>query len=280
MRLKTILLPLILAMFFGTPVFAAEDEFRANNVFIDVEFYGLDNPQCGADGEFRVIQVIPRQQQNNEVDFEIVIFSVLVNLSNGVVGQGFTQTPQSVDLNSPSDLYYNILCYDSLKNSQNIQKRILIEKEDPNSNLFYDVKINDKKLGSVAANFDYLQTSNIIEKNSNFLIVTGADACNSYGSFRMVNINHEPNTKTNYEIDVSSLFFNKVSITENGKTKNTFAIVGSGIISYTASDPAKKIVLDNNINCLNIGDAKEKFELTLNEDGQASLNLPPIRSHY
>ena len=280
MKTKFILIPFILALIFGVPVFATEDEIPTNNVFIDVEFYGLDNPRCGADGEFRVIQVIPKQQQNNDVNFEIVVFSVLVNLSNGVVGQGFTQTPQAVDLNNSVDVYYNISCYDNLENSQNVQKRILIEKENPNSNLFYGVKINDKKLGSVVANFDYLQTSKVIEKNSNFLIVTGADACNSYGSFRMVNINHDPNTKTNYEIDVSSLFFNKVSLTENGKTNDTFNIVGSGIISYNVNDPAGKIVLDNNITCLNIGDAKEKFELTLNKDGHASLNLPPIRSHY
>lgn len=266
-------------MFFGTPVFANEDEFRANNVFIDVEF-DIDNPRCGENGEFRVIQIIPRPQQNNDVNFEIVVFSVLVNLSNGVVGEGFTQIPQTVELNNPGDLHYNILCYDDLETPQNVQKRILIEKENPNSDLFYDVKINDKKVGSIAANFDYSQTSKVIEKNSNFLIVTGADACNSYGSFRMVNINHESNTKTNYEIDVSSLFFNKTSITQNGKTHNTFSIVGSGTISYNASDPTGEILLDNNITCLNIGDAKEKFELAINVDGQASLNLPPIRSHY
>ena len=278
MRIKPILLSLILVMFFGTPVFANEDEFRANNVFIDAEF-GLDNPRCGADNEFRVIQIIPRQQQNNDVNFEIVVFSVLVNLSNGIVGEGFTQHLQTVEINNPGDLNYNILCYDDLETPQNIQKRILIEKENLNSNLFYTVKINDKKLGSVTANFDYLQTSNVIEKNSNFLIVTGADACNSYGSFRMVNMHHESNTKTNYEIDVSSLFFNKTSITENGKTHNTFSIVGSGAISYNANDPTGEILLDNNITCLNIGDAKEKFGLTINVDGQASLNLPPIRSH-
>ena len=279
MRIKPIFLSLILVMFFGTPVFANEDEFRANNVFIDAEF-GLDIPWCGADNEFRVIQVIPKQQQNNDVNFEIVVFSVLVNLSNGIVGEGFTQNLQTVELNNPGDLNYNILCYDSLENPQNIQKRILIEKENLNSNLFYTVKINDEKLGSVTANFDYLQPSKVIEKNSNFLIITGADACNSYGSFRMVNINHEYDAKTNYEIDISSLFFNKTSITENGKTQNGFSIVGSGIISYNTNDPTEKILLDNNITCLNIGDAKEKFELTINVDGQASLNLPPIRSHY
>ncbi len=279
MRLKIIFLSMVLAMTFATPVFAAENETPTNNVFIDVEFDDPDRQWCGADGEFRITKVIPRQQQNNNVDFEITIFSVFVNLSNGVVGEGFTQEPRNVHLDAPTDIQYNILCYDNLENSQNDQKRILIEKDTLNSNSLYSVKINNKNLGSVTFNTDYVETSNIIEKNSSFLIVTGSDACNSYGSFRMVSINHkEFNTKTDYEIDISSLFFNKISISENGITHNAYDVVGSGIISYNVSNLTEKIHLDNKITCVNVGDAEEQFELKINEDGQGALNLPPIRS--
>ena len=278
MRTKVILLSLTLVTILGIPVFAIETESQTNNVFIDVQFDGTDNQWCGADGEFRTIHIIPRLQKN-DVDFEIAVFSKFVSMSDGVVGEGFTQSPQIAKMNAPTDINYNIVCYDNLEHSQNVPQRILIEKDGLDSNSVYFVKINEKNLGSLTMDLNYLNSDSRVESNSSFLIVTGADACNSYGSFRMVNINHkESDAKTNYEVDVSSLFFNKVSTTENGLNHNVFNIVGSGNISYNISDSAEKINLDNKITCKNIGDAEEKFELAINENGQGVLNLPPIRS--
>ena len=289
--------------------FAEEKVPPPNNTFIDINSLDSGSHLCGAEFEFRTIQVKPNRTDKNNVDFDITTSSLFFSVTQGVLGNGFDNDAKTTNSSLPVNENFTVRCYDGSDDTTKEKPKFSIKKEDENLNSFYEIEIDNKSLGLVTPasfNFDSQKST---ENNSSFLIVTGSDACGSYGAYRMVNVNFKESSDEEWisEIDVYSLFFNKTTDKTTGKI--TYPLLGNGIIYNTLEgsvkqyqnntksyiidnswglikevpgekiDLDKEIKLDNNINCKDEKSelTDEKFGITIRGDGTPNLNLPPIR---
>ena len=255
---------------------AEENHKFPNNNFIELHSSDSKKLSCGAEFEFDVIQVLPNNIDKNHIDFGIKNTSLFFNLTKGVLGQSLDNGIKTSNFTSTMDV--NSMCYYG-SNFTNAGKKI-IDLEDV-ADKSYEVHVDNKTLGLVSS-VQYSESEKLVENNSSFLIVTGSDACGSYGAYRMVNVIFEEfsNQKWNSEIDVYSLFFNKTTNKTTGLT--AYPVVGNGTISKSLEGFGTlddEIKLDNNIQCedKNSDLTNERFGITINGEGIPNLNLPPIR---
>jgi len=264
--------------------FAEDQDLPTNNTFIDLN--SLKSPSCGGEFEFRTVQVTPNNTDKNNADISIRVSSLFFNVTQGVLGSGVTET-KITNLSQPYDAKYTVKCYDVSGDTKK-ENQLSITRDGEKINSLYKIKINDTYLGQVTPTF-YFGSQKTTEKNSSFLIITGSDACDSYGAYRMVNVNFKKTSDQDWtsEIDIYSLFFNKTTNKITGVT--SYPVLGNGTISTYIiqnsggltgeTDLDKEIGLDNNIKCKDEKSelTDEKFGITIKGDGTPNLNLPPIR---
>lgn len=267
---------------FGILASAEDNDKFPNNNFIELQSSDSKKLSCGAEFEFSVVQVLPNSIDKNHVDFGIKTTSLFFNLTKGVIGQSIDNDTKTSNFISNIDV--NSICYYG-SNFTNAGKKTIGIKDVANKS--YEIQLDNKTLGFVTST-PYSNSEKFAENNSSFLIVTGSDACGSYGAYRMVNVNFKEFKEFNEfddpkwvsEIDVYSLFFNKTTNKTTGLT--TYPVVGNGTISNSFEGFGKlgdEIKLDNNIQCedKNSDLTNEQFGITINDKGTPNLNLPPIR---
>jgi len=280
--------------------FAEDQDLPTNNTFIGLN--SLQSPSCGGEFEFRTIQVTPNNTDKNNADFSIKVSSLFFNVTQGVLGSGFTDT-KITNLSQPYDANYMVKCYD-ISGDSKMENKLSIIKGDEKINSLYKIKINGSSIGQVTPTSLYFDSQKPTEKNSSFLIITGSDACGSYGAYRMVNVNFKESSDQQWtsEIDIYSLFFDKATNKTTGLT--SYPILGNGTISSSIEGSVElysnntksyviqnswglteeknldeEIKLDNDIKCKDEKSqlTDEKFGITIKGDGGPNLNLPPIR---
>jgi hypothetical protein len=112
-----------------------------------------------------------------------------------------------------------------------------------------------------------------IEQSFTYRIITGGDACNSFGAYRTVQINFKEleNDEVESSLTIESVFFN-----------SDLGVVGNGqiyqkVVRNIAEDYVQ-LPLQNNVNCVNgTLEADEKFTFFLNiKEKSGYPDLPPI----
>lgn len=111
------------------------------------------------------------------------------------------------------------------------------------------------------------------EQSFTYRIITGGDACHSFGAYRTVQINFKEleNDEVESSITIDSVFFN-----------SDLGVVGNGQIYQKVvrniTEDYLQLPLQNNVNCINgTLEADEKFTFFLNiKEKSGYPDLPPI----
>ena len=248
--------------------FANQKEMVVNSTLLQV----LESDTCKAHGEFRIVHINFIEESNLNGKIGVDISSVFFKIGRGIVGEGSVDKFRIDDL-SEKKLFPNIIkCLDGNDETENL----LIELNNHHLDSFYEVGLNGTSIGIVSHDHSNFKNHKETKTKNTFLIVTGADACESQGAYRLVNVNYKEGNNGNdlTEVDIASFFF-KIDPKMNHEMVGTGSTEFKFESSVIGSDHEFAVI--NPIDCNDFSTwADEKFKFTLNDKGQANLDLPPI----
>lgn len=249
----------------GTPTLSSanQKEFKVNNTLLQF----IEGGECDADGTFRIIHVVFKGGKNVNVISDVKISTVLFKIDNGVVGEGSVDKFKIIYPQKEVFINNKIKCSEGTSKIEPLALKLDDQKFDSHS----EIRIDGESLGMVTSDNSNFKVYSETKTKNTFLIITGADACDSEGAFRLVHVNNkeEDNGKVMTEVDIVSAFFTTYEIVGKALTEVKFE---NDIIDFQ-----KKIPVNNPIDCFDSTIwSDEEFDFTINPSGQGNLNLPPI----